>query len=620
MSVTSQIRKAKKFENLGAYDNASNVYESILIKFPKNREAQIGLKRIQKTLLEFNSFETTKQNSDCAITPEMRDRLWGMHLAKDYYTLLNYIEKYLSYNPEDYELLFMAGSCCRHVHDFHKAMDYLKKALAHEPENFGANLEVARIFADSGLTDLARQTFEHCIEAFGSKCETYFEYGKWLERNNEHKQAQTLYLQALEIFPDRYELMSHLGETFFALGCYQEAHEYFSKAMSVARKISRIHMQILHANRMNADAELGLIDSLNASVKETELLISENEHSDKLTAKPKFNLALHYLRTGETEKGWQYYRDRFKRSDFPSPSRKFEKPRANSIDDLSGETVMIWREQGVGDEIMFYNLLSTLIEKTDCKYIVECEERLLPILQKSFPEIKFRPEEFDKFTLKSPNEDFDTHFPLGDLPILLNVSQNTPNLVKSWVRIDNDIEEFWNKTLSSNNLNIGFAWESGLLGGRRNHHYASIELFENLINNVNHNWVCLQYTATNEDLKLFSNGARKKILLPDVDLKNDFENVSGIIKNCDIVLTPRTAVLSLTGAIGCRSATFRTGASGLADIGSSMGPGSITKPPLHPKATSLHLRHGLQQKQKDKLISDFFVNEITKVEIEKSLH
>lgn len=617
MSVASQIRKAKKFENLGEFDVATDTYKTILCQFPQNNEAKKGLKRIQQALVRSNSLQAPDRNPESVITPALRDKLWDMHLAKDYYKLLGYIEKYLSYNPEDYELLFLAGSCCRHTHDFHKAMDYLKKALAHEPENFGANLEVARIFADSGLVDLAKKTFEHIIGAYKSKFEAHLEYGKWLVKNNEHEKALSLYSDALIKFPERYEFISHLGECYFALAQYPEAHESFTRAMDPQRRAARLHTQMLHANRMNAAAELGWTESLNESIPEVENLIAENPKSQALSGTPKFNLALHYLRTGNIEKGWQYYRDRFERINFPSPKRKFEKPRVNSLNDLADQTVLIWREQGVGDEIIFYNLLNQLLEKTDCKYLVECEPRLVTVLQRSFPEVQFRPEQFCPYTLTSPNDDFDAHFPLGDLPTLLNVTPQISKTLKPWVKIDIDIDRNWRETFPSEKLNIGFAWESGFKNKRRNYQYISIDFFDELISRSNDNWICLQYTANEDDIQLLKKASQSKVFLPEIDLKNDFENVSAIIKNCDIIITPRTAVLSLSAAVGCPSATFRAGASAPMDLGVSMGPGSVSEPPLLPKSSLLHLDYGITEDVKRASLMEFFSEQINKVRLTK---
>lgn len=611
--IASQIRKAKKYESTGALLDANTIYTDILSQFPKNLEAKKGLQRIERRLS--TSSPSTSQNGKAydKIAPDLRNRLWKMHLSKNYRELLAYIEKYLGNNREDYELLFLAGSCCRHLKKFHQAMDYMKKALAHEPENFGANLEVAKIFADSGLTDLARQTFNHCIQAFNLESDIHVEYGKWLMQNNEHEEAKTIFFNALDMFPKKFELMSHLGEAFFNLGQYQEAHEYFTNSMPKERKTSSIHRQLLHANKMNAAAELGLVESLNESVAEVEQLISENETNSVITATPKFNLALHYLRTGDTRKGWKYYLDRFEHPGFPSPARKFEQPRIASIDELNGKTVLVWREQGVGDEIVFYNLLLNLLQKSNCKIIVECDERLVTLLERAFPTLKIRPEEFDRVTLRSSHDDFDAHFPLNDLPYLLGVTPNISGNLVPWIKVDQTIAKYWSDHLPSEKLRIGFSWESGLKSNRRNHHFTSIEFFDKLIKQSDYNWICLQYTATADDIELFCDEARSKILLPDVDLKNDFENVSGIIKNCDIVLSPRTAVAAMAAAIGCPSATFDTGSSSIYDLGANMHGVSIFNPPLLPYSTNLNLRHGLTTDDKDQLIAEFFNKQLLKV-------
>ena len=52
---------------------------------------------------------------------------------------------------------------------------------------------------------------------------------------------------------------------------------------------------------------------------------------------------------------------------------------------LSQKTILVWGEQGVGDEIMFASLLPEIIAAAG-HCIVECESRLAPLFARSFPD------------------------------------------------------------------------------------------------------------------------------------------------------------------------------------------------------------------------------------------
>ena len=55
---------------------------------------------------------------------------------------------------------------------------------------------------------------------------------------------------------------------------------------------------------------------------------------------------------------------------------------------MDDKTILIWAEQGIGDEIMFTSILPTLSQMTE-KIIIECNLRLVPLLRRSFPQIQF---------------------------------------------------------------------------------------------------------------------------------------------------------------------------------------------------------------------------------------
>ena len=75
---------------------------------------------------------------------------------------------------------------------------------------------------------------------------------------------------------------------------------------------------------------------------------------------------------------------------------------------------MVWREQGLGDEIMLASMLHEL-QGMDCQVVFECNNRLVSLFQRSFPEFEVRAEAFRSiYPFDSPKEDFDYRFGLGD--------------------------------------------------------------------------------------------------------------------------------------------------------------------------------------------------------------
>ena len=613
MQTSSIIRKAKKLERAGEFHSATDFYQQILKKFPKNIEARNGLARITRNFGE-GSISSKSTSSDYKkIAPELRDRLWAMHMRGEFAELLEFIEEFFQHNPVDYELLFLAGSSCRHLKDFKKAMEYLKSALGLEPENYGANLEVARLFHDTDMVDLAEKTYEACIELAPNERDTYLELGKLKEVTKQFQEAKALYLKAQSIDPNYPFVLSHIGEICFALAEYDEANKYFSAALREKNDFTELHLKLIHSNKLIAASELQLSEEMEVSAVQVAELISDYSEDNEISGTPRFNLALHHLRIGNATTGWELYKERFKRPDFPSPQRKFKVPSIHELKECYGKKVLIWREQGVGDELMFYNLLSELNEHLSAKFIVECDSRLVPLLTRSFPRMEFRAENYNKFSLKSPVEDFDAHVALGDLPGLLGVQNRQDKNFPSWAIPDPSLIELWKQKLASDRLKIAFAWCSSVIDERRSQQYLNLGFFENLIQEIDADWICLQHTTTKDELNKMNKNALERITLPDINLKDDFDNVAAILSNCDLLLSPATAVAATAGAVGIPIGSFTSGARAFTSLGVPLNEEKTYKSPLEPYCEMLHLDYGISENEKVDKVKEFWKRKISSI-------
>ena len=65
--------------------------------------------------------------------------------------------------------------------------------------------------------------------------------------------------------------------------------------------------------------------------------------------------------------------------------------------------------------------------------------------------------------------------------------------------------------------------------------------------------VISQYSDIDDDLNSITSDVRKRLYIPDVDMKNDLEALAAILVNCDLVIGPATATTMLAGSMGKRT-------------------------------------------------------------------
>ena len=88
---------------------------------------------------------------------------------------------------------------------------------------------------------------------------------------------------------------------------------------------------------------------------------------------------------GDLLQGWEEYEWRLKCDDINFENRNFPQPAWDGTH-LNGKSILIWAGQGIGDDVMFADILSTLSQLTE-KIIIEYNIRLVPLFQRSFPQI-----------------------------------------------------------------------------------------------------------------------------------------------------------------------------------------------------------------------------------------
>lgn len=263
-----------------------------------------------------------------------------------------------------------------------------------------------------------------------------------------------------------------------------------------------------------------------------------------------FQLGIEYLMCGRIHEGWELYEKGFS-SAIPSslarrPQRQFPVPIWHGQSLGPNERLMIWREQGVGDEIRFASLIPLLPDSILESLTIECDNRLVDLFQRSIPKARVRA---DTESLL----DYTFQLPIGSLSRFLmksiDIRSDSPPLLNpdpvEINRFAARLEEFNGKKL------IGICWRSHKLSAKRNKKYTALEDWRIVLSIPDVVFVNLQYGECEEEIRQVEQELGVNILRwEDLDLMNDFSGVAGLIKNLDLVLSVSSAVVPLAGALG----------------------------------------------------------------------
>jgi tetratricopeptide (TPR) repeat protein len=331
-----------------------------------------------------------------------------------------------------------------------------------------------------------------------------------------------------------------------AAGFYQEAlreAEMLSLANPSAWLAMTTVLGVIHAR-------LGNLDKAIAAQKS--VLEKEPDH-----VLARWNLSIHQLEAGELPEAFDNYEARWDWSDFPSERRSFDMPRWRG-ESLEGKRVLVWREQGVGDEIRFSGVLPDLIA-TGAQITFECSPKLVALFRASFPDVEIRPEFPAEARRRRDFQGFDFEVPVGSLarffrPTAEKMQEKCRPWLKRDARIENDVRADMNVTPQQ--PIIGLCWRSNNRNLQRNRYYIGSDYLAPLKLLGGAKFVCLQYDECRDEVASMRELGLPIYDFPNIDQMNDLVSASYLIGACDLVITAGTATAELSAGLGVPTVLF----------------------------------------------------------------
>lgn len=292
------------------------------------------------------------------------------------------------------------------------------------------------------------------------------------------------------------------------------------------------------ANYASSLLELGLISECESALRiATEL---NPKHPDS-----HWNLGLCLLKQKRWPEGWDLYDWGFKTQE------RFPRPYVNEItewhgQDLENKNILVWGEQGLGDEILFASCIPNLIDQ-DANVTFECHPRLEEIFANSFDcrVVGFRKDNQYRWM---DNEVFHYHAPLGYLP-------------KYFRRTDDEFpeqgflkSEAFPRPKKRNSKGkfekrkprIGISWRGGTKKDGASRRSMPLEKFVKCLTD-DIEVISLQYGDVYPEIEALTLKGFN-IQHDDAVLENITETAK-LIKSCDLVVSVITTVVHLAGAL-----------------------------------------------------------------------
>jgi len=440
-------------------------------------------------------------------------------------------ERALELRPEFLEARFNLGNTRQAQGRLDEAVAHYERAIALQPQKAEVFGNMGNALQAQHRLDEAVASYQRALELKPNYAEACYNLGNARQAQSKLYEAVACFKRALELKPDLPQAHYNLGNTLHTLDRLDEAAASFARALSFDPRYAHAHYNLGCVLR-----DQGRLDeSLACIAKALEV------HPDYPQAH--FGLALTQLQAGDFAGGWSNYESRWRSGDHDTPWRPYPQPLWNG-EKLEQGRLLLWGEQGIGDEIQFAGLLPDVLRAGN-RIVLDCDARLKPLLARSFPEIEVVSD-------LSPTacEELAAHLPTGSLPVLFRKSEAAfATGLSPYLLADPAQMEGFRAQYSAGQPLVGLAWrtKNQKSGFKRS---IGLDSLAPLFALGGARWVSLQYGAF-EALEEQAAAAHAPLVIDrSVDQFADIDRFAAQIAAMDLVITIDNSTAHLAGALG----------------------------------------------------------------------
>ena len=460
---------------------------------------------------------------------------------KNYLKALNLVDEVLEIKNNYQPALRDKGIILYYLKKPEESLPFIESAIKQNNNDYIALNALGLIYLEFKKINLAIKIFEKTISINEKYFPSYNNLGRCFDINNQKNLALKNYKKAFKLNPKFTEAINNIANYYNQTGLYNKAIEYYNEAL----KIDPEKPELIY-NKGLAYAYLGKYKRAEELYMKAYKVLPNDDQLKK-------NYAVLLLANQRFEEAWKFFDGRIGLNEFSLKNSQVNRVRKklwNNEKINANDNLLIIKEQGIGDEILYGSMYGDLLKKFN-NVKIETEPRLISLFEKSFNKKNiFVP--FAKFSNKVESlKKFDYIIYAGSLGKLFrnNISDfNKKNFLIADKNKTQKISKKINRILKK--IKIGISWRS------KNETYGidksvDLNLFLPILNLDKFSFINLQYGNTKEELYNFKKNSNIEILnIDEIDLFNDFESIAALLKSLDLYIAVSNSTAHLAASLG----------------------------------------------------------------------
>jgi tetratricopeptide (TPR) repeat protein len=413
--------------------------------------------------------------------------------------------------------------------------------------------DIGRLALRLGQHAIAEQLFRVHLAADPASLDSRLHLAQALSEQQRYDEAIGVLSAILQTHPQEAGLWSALGAVLVQQGRPGEALPFLEEAL----RLSPDSGGFLYA-RANAFTDLG--DQARA-IQDYEAALGRVTDADH--DRVRLALAFAKLARGDLEGGWDDYRARLsprsaKPVVFSTDAKPWPFDPDEAWDALQGRSLALFAEQGLGDEVMFANVVPDVLRALGPagRLTLVVEARMVSLFARSFPQARVVSHhtwmvDGVRWRKASAPEDFELWAPIATpLRRFRRAQSQFPQ--SPYLKPDPDRVAHWRAALARRpGRKVGVLWKSLKLEGERLRQFAPFDLWAPVLRTPGVSFVNLQYGDCAAELAQARDALGVQIWQPPgIDLKEDLDDVAALACALDLTLGFANATINLAGACG----------------------------------------------------------------------
>lgn len=438
--------------------------------------------------------------------------------------------------------------------DFINSITCYESALALLPNQADVANDLGRLAFRMGMKAEAEKLFRHFLVAKPHHPEGANNLACAIRDQDRAEEAIDVLRPAIETHPEMAMPWNTMGTIVTEQGDLATARLFFDEALRLQPSFPKAQY-----NRGNVRLSLG--DPAGALVDCDIALAGVTAEDERQMMRLSRSTIL--LELGRTHEGWEDYEARLHPlfadcTQFHAPGELWTPDM-----DLAGRSLLVFAEQGLGDEVMFANLIPDLIKALgpDGRLILAVERRLIPLFERSFPQaevgahatyaVNGRSVRLAPFLDEADPPEL--WAPLGSLLRRFRPSVAAFPAQPGYLQPDPARVAHWREVLQTAppGLKVGLLWKSGLMTGSRRRYFSAFETWREVLATPGVTFINLQYGDCAAEIEQARDEMGVEIWTPPgIDLKQDLDEIAALTCALDLVIGFPNATVNLAGACG----------------------------------------------------------------------